>query len=58
MQVDRVEHGPPHVVLALLVGRIADAHRPCPLVAVQMIQRPLGKLSLATHAEHDLEIVG
>ncbi len=55
VQEDRVEHHPPHVVLALVVGAVADPHRARALVAGQVVERPLGNVALAPDAVHDLQ---
>ena len=57
VQVHRVEHGAPHVVLLLLVGRVADAYRYRVLVAGQVRQRLLVEFPLAADAVHDLQLV-
>ena len=41
VQVDRVEHRAPDVVLLLVVGAVADPHRPRALVAGQVVERLL-----------------
>ena len=38
VDVDRVEHRAPHVVLALVVGAVADAHRPGAVVAAEVVE--------------------
>ena len=57
VDVDRVEHRAPHVVLALVVGAVADAHRPGAVVAVQVVEDALVEVALAVDAVHDLELV-
>ena len=57
MQVDRVQHRAPHVVLALVVRAVADPDRPCALVAVEVVERSFDELPLAADAVHDLELV-
>ncbi len=57
VQVDRIEHRAPHVVLHLLVRGVADAHRPRPLVATQVVDGLLGQLVLATDPVHDLQVL-
>ena len=57
VQVDRVEHGAPHVVLDLVVRAVADPNRPRPLVARQVVERPLLEHVLAAHPVHHLELV-
>ena len=54
VDVDRVEQGAVDVVLALLVGGVADPHRLRSDVAVQVVERLLGQLRLAADPEHDL----
>ncbi len=55
VQVDRVEHRTEHVVLALVVGAVADAHRNGALVALQMVERRLLEVFIALDAVHDLQ---
>ena len=55
VQVDGVEHRAVDVVLALVVGAVADAHRTRPLVALEVIERGLGELLLALDPVHDLQ---
>jgi hypothetical protein len=38
VEVDRVEDRAPHVVLLLVVGAVADAHRPRALVAREVVE--------------------
>ena len=57
MEVDRVEHRAPDVVLALVERAVADADRARALVAVQVRQRLLRELALAADAVHHLEVV-
>ena len=45
VQVDRVEHRAPDVVLRLAVGGVADANRPRALVAEEVVERRLGRAS-------------
>ena len=56
VEVDRVEHRAPHVVLALPVGGVADADRPRPLVAGEVVEGLLLRHRLAVDAVHDLEV--
>ena len=56
VQVERVEHGAPHVVLVLVVGAVAHPHRPGALVAGQVVERLLHQLGLAVDPVHDLEL--
>ncbi len=56
VEVDRVEVGAPHVVLVLVVGGVADPHRPRALVAGQPVERALVELGLAPDPVHDLEL--
>ena len=55
VQVDRVEHRAPHVVLVLVVGAVADPHRPRVLVAAQVVERLLGQVGAAVDPVHDLQ---
>ena len=55
VQVDRVQHGAEHVVLALVVGAVADAHGRRALIAAEVIERRLGEVFLAADAVHDLQ---
>ena len=57
VQVDRVEHGAPHVVLALVVGGVPDAHRLRTLVPGQVGQLELVELLLAADPVHDLQVL-
>ena len=56
VQVDRVEHGAPHVVLVLAVGAVADPDRARVLVAREVVEDLLGQLGAAVDAVHDLEL--
>ncbi len=56
VQVDRVEHGAPHVVLALAVGAVADAHRLRAAVAGEMVELLLLQATLAADPVHDLQL--
>ena len=55
VQVDRVEHRAVDVVLALVVGAVADPHRARVLVALQMIERRLGEVLATVDPVHDLQ---
>ena len=55
VQVQRVQHRAPDVVLGLRVGGVADADGPRVLVAREVVERPLGQLGAAVDAVHDLE---
>ena len=57
VEVDRVEHGAPDVVLALGGGGVADPDRPGVVVAAQVAQLLLGQLLLAPDPVHDLELL-
>src|SRR5882672_5665325 len=57
MQVYRVEHGAPHIVLLLVVCAIANAHRPRALVPTQVVERLLAQLVLPAYAVHDLKLL-
>ena len=50
----RVEEHPPHVVLVLVEGAVADAHRPRVAVTGEVVERVLGEVGLAADAVHDL----
>ena len=56
VEVDRIEHRPPHVVLILVVGAVADPHRPRLVVARQMLEHLLLEPALAADPVHDLEL--
>ncbi len=56
VQVDRVEDHAPDVVLRLLVGAVADAHRPGALVAVQVVEHVLVEIAAAVDAVDDLQV--
>jgi hypothetical protein len=57
VQVDRVQQGAPHVVLALVVGAVADAHGLRALVAREVVERLLLQHPLPADAVHDLQVV-
>ena len=57
VQEDRVEHHAPHVVLLLVVGAVADAHRLGAVVAVEVVEGLLLELALALDAVHHLDVV-
>ena len=46
VQVDRVEHRAEDVVLALVVGAVADAHRARAFVALEVLERRLLQVPL------------
>jgi hypothetical protein len=50
VEVDRVEHHPPHVVLPLVVAAVADPDRP------RLVQLLLLELALAPDPLHDLKL--
>ena len=50
VQEDRVQHRAPHVVLALVVGAVADPYRAGVVVAAEVIERVLEQLALALDA--------
>ena len=56
VEVDRVEHRAPHVVLILVVGAVADPHRPRLVIARQMLEHLLLELALAADPVHDLQL--
>ena len=56
VQVDGVEHRAPHVVLVLVMGAVADPHRPRVLVAAEVVEDLLGQLGAAVDPVHDLEL--
>ena len=55
VQVDRVEHGPEHIVLALIERAIADPHRARALVALEMVEGRLAEILLTLDPIHDLQ---
>ena len=57
VDVDRVEHGSPHVVLLLVESSVADAHRLGALVAAEVMQDVLVQGALAVDPVHDLQLV-
>ena len=56
VQVERVEDGAPHVVLALVVGAVADTDRSCLVVSLEVVEDALVELALAADPVHHLEI--
>ena len=56
VQVHRVEHRAPHVVLLLVVRAVADPDRLRSLVSAEVIESLLSQLVLAADAVHDLEV--
>ena len=54
--VDPVEEHPPHVVLVLVPGAVADPDRTGPVVPRKVVEGPLGEVPLAADAVHDLEL--
>ena len=57
VQVGRVEQDPPHILLALVPGAVADPDRPGPVVARQVVEDLLGELALAADPVHDLQVL-
>src|SRR3954447_21866649 len=57
VQPDRVEQRAPHVVLALVVGAVADPDGARVLVAGEVVERVLLELGLPVDAVHDLQLV-
>ena len=55
VQVHRVEHGAPDVVLHLVERAVADAHRPRVVVAGEVVQFLLDEAALAADAVHHLK---
>ena len=55
MQVHRVQHGAPDVVLALVVGAVADAHRPGVVVTGQVVEFVFDEFALAADGVHHLQ---
>ncbi len=53
---DRVEQHPPHVVLVLVEGTVADAHRARVPVPGEVVERVLGEIGLAADPVHDLQV--
>ena len=57
VQVDRIEHRPPHVVLLLVVRGVADPDGPRALIPAQVVECLLDELVLAADAVHDLQLL-
>ena len=57
MQIHRVQHRTPDVVLALVVGAVADPHRARIVVAGQMMQLLLDQRALTADGVHHLQQV-
>ena len=55
VQVHRVEHGAPDVVLALVVGAVPNPHRPGVVVTGKMGQLFLDEFAFTTHRIHHLK---
>ena len=55
VQVHRVQHRAPDVVLHLVVGAVADAHRPGVVVAGQVVELLLDEAAFAADAVHHLQ---
>ena len=55
VQIHRVQHRAPDVVLPLVVGAVADPHRAGAVVAGQVVQLLLDQAALATDAIHHLQ---
>ena len=55
VEQDRVEHGAVDVVLPLVVGAVADAHRAGAVVAGQVVERALRQVAAPVDAVHDLQ---
>jgi hypothetical protein len=56
VQVNRVEHHPPHVVLLLAVGGVAGPDRARSFIARQVRQLLLLELSLSAYPVHHLQV--
>jgi len=56
VHVDRVEHRAPQVVLALVIGTVADTHRPRSVIAREVVELVLGELALTADPVHDLQL--
>ena len=54
VQVHRIQHRAPDVVLALVVGAVADPHRPRTVVAGKVVEFGLDKFALPAHGIHHL----
>jgi hypothetical protein len=54
VQVERVQDRAPDVVLNLVVGAVADPHRPGVVVAGEMVQLVFHQAALAADAVHHL----
>jgi len=57
VQVHRVQDRTPDVVLALVVGAVADAHRARVVVTGEVVEGLLVQVALPTHPVHDLQRV-
>ena len=55
VQVDRIEHGAPDIVLTLVIGAVADTHRPGIVIAGQMCQFLLDEFALTADGIHHLQ---
>ena len=55
VQVDGVQHRAVDVVLTLVEGAVADAHRARPFVALEVVRASLVEILLAAHPVHDLQ---
>ena len=55
VQVHRIQHGAPDIVLHLVVRAVADAHRPGVVIPRQMVQFLLDEAAFAADAVHHLQ---
>ena len=55
VQVHRIEHGAPDVVLALVVRAVADAHRPGVVVAGEVVELLFDQLAFPAYGVHHLQ---
>jgi hypothetical protein len=56
LDVDGVQDHPPHVVLLLVPGAVADPDRARPPVPGQVVEGPLGQVAFPADAVHDLQL--
>ena len=56
LDIHSAEEHPPHIVLALIPGIVADPDRTRSLVPGQMVDSPLGQVAFPADAVHDLQL--
>ena len=56
LDIQGVEDHPPHVVLLLIPGPVADPDWARPAVPGQVVEGPLGQVAFPADAVHDLEL--